>query len=32
MTEERANYNIGHIGAVEDMTAEDFLKTMTQEI
>ena len=32
MSEERANYNIGHTGAEEDVTVEDLLKAMTQEM
>ena len=32
MSEERANYNIGHTAAEEDMTAEDLLKAMIQEM
>ena len=32
MSEERANYNIDHTGAKEDMTAADLLKAMIQEM
>ena len=32
MSEERANYNIDYTGVEEDMTAEDLLKAMIQEM